>query len=180
VNAAELGRQAYAAMAASYAPLPRGLVASFRLWHFPGEGPDSSWVVFHAAQDDPHGGSPLARRVVWDRAGDLRRLEESLRRKPSRRPTLKTTEAGLDPAILGNFMKEAGRLQLPRRRLVRPYVSDFRTEFGLEGFDLEGRDGRPVVRMEWEEPAPLALEAVAHWSDRVRAWLVSVPGFRES
>ncbi|MBI3855203.1 MAG: hypothetical protein HY293_05880 [Planctomycetes bacterium] len=71
-------------------------------------------------------------------------------------------------------MSEAGGLGIPRQRLVRPYLTDQRAEFGLEGFDVEGRDGRPIVRIEWDRVPPLQLEAVAGWAERVRDWLRGV------
>ncbi|HVE40331.1 MAG TPA: hypothetical protein VNM14_10615 [Planctomycetota bacterium] len=158
-------------MAASFSPLPRHLVASFRLWHYPNAGPQSSWAVFHGRVDDPMAGAPRVRRLVWDRDADLERLALGTRRRPQLEPTLTRVETEIDGHLLSAFMRSAGRLSMPRHRLTRPYVSGQPPEFGLEGFDLEGRDGRPVVRMEWERNPPLQMEGVAGWADQVRDWL---------
>ena len=160
-------------MADSFAPCPPHLVPSFRLWHFPPAGPQTSWVVFHRRVDDPLSEAPIVRRVVWDRDADLERLNLGTRRRPSLKPSLTITEAELDAAMLARLMDEATGLGLPRQRLVRPYLSDQRAEFGLEGFDLEGLDGRPIVRIEWGKNPPLQLEAIAGWAARVRRWLTS-------
>jgi len=158
-------------MAASFAPLPRHLVASFRLWHYPAAGPQSSWAVFHGSIDNPQAGAPRVRRLIWDRDADLERLTLGTRLRPRLEPTLARVEAELDVRALSAFMTSAGRLSMPRHRLTRPYVSGQPPEFGLEGFDLEGRDGRPIVRMEWERNPPLQLESVVGWTDQVRDWL---------
>lgn len=173
-GAVELARRAFAAMAASFAPCPEHLIPSFRLWHYPPAGRQVSWVIFHGSIEDPQSGVPIARRVDWDRDGDLERLELARRRRPSLEPTLAITEGGLDAPRLARLMDEASGLGLPRDRLVRPYLTDHRAEFGLEGFDLEGRDGRPIVRIEWDRIPPLQLEGVAGWATRVRHWLARV------
>ncbi len=62
-------------------------------------------------------------------------------------------------------------MSIPRGSLGRPYVSEQRPEFGLEGYDVEGRDGRPRVRIEWDrEPSPL-LRPITEWARQVRDWL---------
>ena len=113
----------------------------------------------------------MVRRLVWDRDADLERLELGTRLKPVLEPSLSRTEAEVDATRLARLMAEATGLGLPRDRLIRPYVTEQRAEFGLEGFDLEGRDGRPIVRIEWDRNPPLQLEAVAGWAERVRLWL---------
>jgi len=160
-------------MADSFAPCPAHLIPSFRLWHFPPAGPQTSWVVFHGRVDDPVSGTPIVRRVVWNRDADLERLEMRTRRRPSLTPTLTITENDLDAGRLARFMREADGLDLPRHRLVRPYLSDQRAEFGLEGFDVEGTDGRPIVRIEWNRTSEAPLVAIAEWTARVRQWLTS-------
>ena len=177
---AALGVQAYGAMAASFAPLPRGSIARFRLWHFPPAGPHVSWAVFEADPVTPDAGRSLARRVSWDRDRDLEALAVGPRRRPRREPTLSIMETELDTDRLRSFRVEASRLWLPMRLLGAPYVSDRRAEFGIEGFEDDARDGRPRVRMEWGRKIPVAIEGIGHWADRVRAWLLSVPGLREA
>jgi hypothetical protein len=158
-------------MAASFSPLPRHLVASFRLWHYPAAGPQSSWAVFHGRVEDPQAGTPRVRRVVWDRDVDLERLCLGTKVRPRLEPTLTQQEAELDARALSALMTSAATLSMPRHRLTRPYISGQPPEFGLEGFDLEGRDGRPIVRIEWDGPPPLQMEAIVGWTDQVRAWL---------
>ena len=70
--------------------------------------------------------------------------------------------------------EEVSGCGLPRETLIRPYLTDQAVEFGLEGFDLEGRDGRSIVRIEWERDPPHGLEAVARWTNRVRQWLSQI------
>jgi hypothetical protein len=170
-DAVELARRAYALMADSFAPCPPPLVPSFRVWHFPPAGPQTSWVLFHGRVDDPLSGTPLVRRVVWDRDADLERLETGTRRRPTLEPTLTITEREPDTGMLSRVMREATGLGVPQHRLVRPYVSHDRAEFGLEGFDVEGSDGRPIVRIEWDRNPPPDLEALAGWAAWVRQWL---------
>jgi hypothetical protein len=158
-------------MAASFAPPPRNLIASFRLWHYPAAGPHSSWAVFHGRADDPLDRAPRVRRLVWDRDADLERLALEAKRRPRLEPTLTQVEAEVDSRALSTLMKAAGTLRMPRQRLTRPYLSGQPPEFGLEGFDLEGRDGRPIVRMEWPRNPTLQMEGVAGWADQVRDWL---------
>lgn len=173
-DAVEVARRAYAAMAGSFSPCPAHLIPSFRVWHYPAAGPQISWVIFHRRLDDPLGEVPVVRRLIWDRDRDLECLGAGLRRRPRLEPALSMTEAELDAALLAFLMSEAGGLALPRHRLVPPYVTDHRPEFGLEGFDVEGWDGRPVVRIEWDRNPPLQLEAVVGWTARVRDWLRQV------
>jgi hypothetical protein len=158
-------------MAASFSPLPPHLIASFRIWHYPAAGPQTSWAVFHGRVDDPQAGAPRARRVVWDRDADLERLALGAKLRPQLDPSLTRVEADLESRALGAFMKAAGGLTMPRHRLTEPYVAGQPPEFGLEGFDLEGRDGRRIVRMEWERHPPLQLEGIAGWAAQVRRWL---------
>ncbi len=160
-------------MADSFDPCPAHLIPSFRLWHFPPAGPQTSWVVFHGRVDDPVSGTPIVRRVVWDRDADLERLELKARRRPSLKPTLTITEADVDAGTLSRLMKKADGLDLPRHKLVRPYLTDQRAEFGLEGFDLEGSDGRPIVRIEWTRTPLPSLAQIAEWAAEVRQWLTS-------
>lgn len=170
-NTADLARKAYPAMAASFTPVPAHRVASFRLWHFPETGPQTSWVIFHGRAGDPDAGPPLVRRVQWDRDGDLERLRNGIRYRPLLEPTLSIAETEVDARVLEEFMSLASGLGLPRQQLKRPYLSEQRAEFGLEGFDLEALDGRPVVRLEWGIHPPLQLEAIVGWAGRVRAWI---------
>ncbi len=158
-------------MATSFSPLPKNLIASFRLWHYPAAGPQSSWAVFHPRVDDPMAAAPRVRRLLWDRDADLERLALGPKRRPRLEPTLTRREADLDAHPLAAFMTAAANLTMARARLTPPYVSGQPPEFGLEGFDLEGRDGRPIVRMEWGRNPPLQMEGVAGWADQVRSWL---------
>ena len=86
---------------------------------------------------------------------------------------MEEVEASLEEAPLNRFVSEATRLSLPFNRLLRPYVCETQPEFGLEGFDVEGRDGRSVVRVEWGRE-PGLLDPIADWSARVREWFVTV------
>jgi hypothetical protein len=165
-------------MAASFVPLPRGSIARFRLWHFPLAGPHVSWAVFESDPLTPGVGRSLARCVSWDRDHDLEELAVGSRRRPLRDPTLLVTDVELDTALLRSLRAAAARLWLPMHFLGAPYVSDRRAEFGLEGFEDDSRDGHPRVRMEWGREVPVAIKAIAHWADRVRRWLLSVPGLR--
>ena len=161
-------------MAASFVPCPAHLIPSFRVWHFPLAGPHVSWVVFHGRVDDPVSGAPRMRRLVWNRDADLERLELGRRRKPVLEPALSTDETEIDSVRLSSLMEEVSGLTLPRDRLVLPYLTDQGMEFGLEGFDVEGRDGRPIVRLEWGPLPAQGFEAVARWTLRVRQWLGQV------
>jgi hypothetical protein len=169
---AELSRKAYRALAAIIGSPPPHLVASFRLWQYAPAGPQRSWAFFREGIHDPLGAGPLVRSAAWDRDGDLERLELGGRRRPRLDPTLVTTETALDASRLADFIKEAGRLKLPADRVARPYPTATPSEFGLEGFDTERRDGRrPNLHVEWNQEPPLQLEAVSHWAARVRAWV---------
>ena len=167
----ELARQAYAAMADSFSPCPAHLVPSFRLWHFPLAGIHHSWTVFHGRLEDPITRVPRLRTLSWDRDTDLERLELRTRVKPRLEPSLTVTEGEIDGVRLAELMAEVSRLRIPRDCLGNPYLTDERAEFGLEGFDVEGRDGRPIVRIEWDRDPPLEMAALAEWADRVRRWL---------
>lgn len=170
----ELSRRAYEAFALAYSPGPPELIPSFRVWHYPSAGPQWSWVVFQCRVGVPRGVLPVVRRLRWDRDGDLERLSLPTRRRPSLDPSLSRSEAPLDEATLARFVEEASRLSLPRGSVERPYVSEHRAEFGLEGYDVEGRDGRPRVRIEWDrEPSP-RLWPITEWARQVRDWLGSV------
>ena len=127
--------------------------------------------MFHGRVEDPQAGTPRVRQVVWDRDADFERLSLGARVRPRLEPTLTQLEAELDALSLSGFMTSAAKLSMPRHRLTRPYISGQPPEFGLEGFDLEGRDGRPIVRIEWDGPPPLQMEAIVGWADQVRAWL---------
>ena len=83
-------------------------------------------------------------------------------------------ESPLDEPMLNGFVKEATTLSLPFRSLVRPYVCDRQKEFGLEGFDVEGRDGRPVVRVEWMYAYADEIKSIAEWSRKVREWFIRI------
>lgn len=148
----ELSRRAYLALARAYTPGPAFLIPSFRLWHYPPEGPQVTWVVFQCRPSTPGDASPVVRRIRWDRDADLGRCREKRRRRPRLDPTLAADEARLHESLLTTFMDEAATLGLPFGQLIRPYLSDVRKEYGLEGYDVEGRDGRPIVRIEWNEP----------------------------
>jgi hypothetical protein len=121
-------------------------------------------VLFGGLADDPRDGDPLVRRLVWDRAGDLERLQLGVRLKPNLDPSLMTTDVALEARVFSAILKEAGTLNLPHRELTRPYLTDVPTEFGLEGF----RDGRPGVRIEWDQLPPERLGSIAAWAGRVR------------
>jgi len=169
---AELSRKAYRALAAIIGSPPKHLIASFRLWHYPLAGPQSSWAFFREGIHDPLGSGALVRTAVWDRDRDLERLHLGGRLRPRLDPSVVTTETPLEASRLTEFIKEAGRLKLPANRVVRPYPTAAPSEFGLEGFDSEHRDGRrPNLHVEWNQDPPLQLEAVSHWAARVRAWV---------
>ena len=170
-NAAELARRAYTAMASSFSPAPPHLIPSFRLWHYPAAGRHISWVVFHRRIEDPLGGMPILRRLVWDRDADLQRLVVGTHLRPKRHPSLVTLDVEVDPVHLASLMVEVNGMALPPRRIILPYLSDHQPEFGVEGFDVEGNDGKPIVRIEWDPPVPLPLEPIAGWAGRMRNWL---------
>lgn len=169
-DAAELALRAYRCMAGSFVPCPAHLLPSFRLWHYPVAGPQVSWSVFHGRIEDDLSDTPMVRRVAWDRDGDLERLELGIRLRPGLHPTLAMTELKLDAAVLALRMEEVTRLGIPRASMTRPYLAHQRAEFGLDGFDLEGRDGRPIVRVEWSRNPPPMLEGISGWAARVRQW----------
>jgi len=167
----ELSRRAYEAFALAYTPGPPELIPSFRVWHYAAAGPLVSWVVFQCRVGVSRATNPIVRRTTWDRDSDLERLAIQTRRRPRLDPTLATTEAELEEGRLARFVEEASGLSLPRRSVGRPYVSEERPEFGLEGYDVEGRDGRPRVRIQWDRLHPLGLRPIVEWAERVRDWL---------
>ncbi|HLF95166.1 MAG TPA: hypothetical protein VJB14_16995 [Planctomycetota bacterium] len=172
----ELSRRAYEAFALAYTPGPPELIPSFRVWHYPAAGPLVSWVVFQCRVGVSRATNPIVRRTTWDRDSDLERLAIQTRRRPRLDPTLATKEAELEEGRLARFVDEASKLAVPRGSVKTPYVSEQRLEFGLEGYDVEGRDGRPRVRIEWDrEPSP-RLWPITEWARQVRDWLrVSLP-----
>lgn len=131
-------------------------------------------MTFQCRVDTPRGIDPLARRVAWDRDEDVSRLTLPATRRRSLEPTISQVEAPLEEATLNRFVKEATTLSLPFRSLVNPYVCECQPEFGLEGFDVEGRDGRPIVRVEWSMEISPAVQGIADWSRRMREWFEKV------
>ena len=170
----ELSRRAYLALAKAYTPGPQYLIPSFRLWHYPRSGQQVTWVVFQCRPVVPKGVMPVVRRLRWDKESDYNRFIPKLRRRPRLDPTITMNEAKLHEPMLTEFMDEAARLGLPRGHLIPPYLSEIRKEYGLEGYDVEGNDGRPIVRIEWDQPPMASLGRIVEWSDEVREWLCSV------
>ena len=167
----ELSRRAYEAFALAYSPGPPELIPSFRVWHYPPAGPQQSWVVFQCRVGVSRGVLPVVRRLRWDRDGDLERLSLPTRRRPSLEPSLTRSEAPLDEARLAGFVQRASGLNIPRGSIVTPYVSGERPEFGLEGYDVEGRDGRPRVRIQWDRLHLPGLRPIVAWAREVCDWL---------
>jgi len=170
----ELSRRAYEAMAASLDPSPPNLIPSFRIWHYPAAGPQLSWVVFQARADDPLDQVPRVRCVRWDRDADLERLALAHKRRRNPAPSIRISEADLDPKILAEHVAKVKAFSAPRSSMGHPYLSDHHPEFGLEGFDVEGNDGWPIVRIEWERDPDLTLSRLAKWAEGVRSWLRGV------
>jgi len=81
------------------------------------------------------------------------------------------TEHPLDPDRPAELCSQVSGLPFPRKLLARPYISERRPQFGLDGFDVEGIDGRPIVRVEWDEPPGPGLRPIAAWAASVRLWL---------
>jgi hypothetical protein len=158
-------------MDSSFVPVPPHLVPSFRIWHFPPAGLHLSWTVFQRSRRDPVPAVPLVRRIAWERDRDFEALELPRRRRLPLEPTLRVTEHPLDPGGLFARVETASGLPLARSMLKRPYVAEIRREFGLDGFDVEGNDGRPVVRLEWDDPVPADLVPLARWAADLRPWL---------
>ena len=94
-------------MAASFSPLPPHRVPVFRLWHYPASGPQASWVLFRGPADDPRGGDPRVRRLIWDREADLERLQFGIRLRPSLEPSLERTEVEIDARTFAAILKDA-------------------------------------------------------------------------
>ena len=173
-NFIELSRRAYESFSGSCFPVPKDLIPSFRIWHYPLAGPHVSWIVFQCRLVVPKGLFPMVRRLVWERDADLERLKLGTRRRPNLDPTIVMTETTLDEASMARFVDKATGLTVPLFNVIHPYVSERRPEYGLEGYDVAGRHGRPVMRIEWDRKHHVGLNSVADWAEQVRDWLRAV------
>ena len=134
---------------------PGGLLASFRLWHYPREGPWITWVVFVPSGGPPYESDGAVRERGWTRQGT-----------PAG-PDLWSREASLPPATLRRALSRASHTALVEDHRTSSHAFPDWTEFGIEGF---GRTTTPQ-RIQWEAPAPYPFRTLAVWHSRTRGLL---------
>lgn len=147
-----------------------GLRPAFRLWHYPAWGPWRTWILFVPRPFLDH--PPVVRRSSWDRTGDLRRLEQSLRRRSDVEPTLEAAEAALEPKTVDDLLRAAAALRLPPT--LNPFVCHEVPEFGLEGYARHPRSW--IV---WPESPSAEHRPVALWAARARRMFQAALGGQE-
>jgi hypothetical protein len=133
--------------------LPEGLTASFRLWHYPQQGPWITWILFVPTGGEPYETDGAVREIGWNR--DTAGPE----------PDLWAREAVVPAATLRRALTRASQIALLQEAVGTEAFPDW-TEFGIEGFSAVGSR-----RVQWEAPVPYPFRTIAVWFSRTRALL---------
>ena len=146
----ERTRAAVRAFEEGAADVPSGLVASFRLWHYPRQGPWITWTLFVPPGGAPYEDDGVVREIGWNR--DV----------PGAEPDLWSREAVVPAATLRHALSRAGHTALLPEAVGTEAFPDW-TEYGIEGY-AQGRS----QRVQWEAPVPYPFRTLAVWYSRTR------------
>ena len=134
---------------------PGGLVASFRLWHYPQKGSWVTWVLFVPPGGEPYEEDGRVREMGWNR--DAAGPE----------PEVWTREAVVPAAVVRRAVSRASRTALVDDHLGSSQIFPDFTEYGIEGYARSGT----TYRIQWETPVPYPFRTLAVWFSRTRGLL---------